>query len=263
MYSLVSEFPQNANRIESATESNILTPTRIEHKHSWRTPVMIWNVEKVLVLSAHTDDMEVGAGATVRMLLENGASVKSVVFSDCKKSVNTSKHPIDILRKECQAAAHHMGIDDLVIMDLPVRELPAHRQDILETIYSLRQNNTFDLVLTTWQGDLHQDHKVVAEETLRAFMKTDVSVLSYEIPGNSPGFTPEVFVSLTEDDVEKKIEMLHLYKSQVERRGYFHINAVKSVMGYQGHHIGAPYAEAFVQQRGVVSGFNRPPHRLA
>lgn len=220
---------------------------------------MIWNVDNVLVISAHTDDMEVGAGATVRLLVESGANVQSLVFSDCRKSVDTSKHPVDILRRECEAAAKHMGIKDLTILELPVRDLPAHRQEILETIYGLRKKNDFDLVLTTWAGDLHQDHKVVAEETFRAFMKTDVSVLSYEIAGNSPGFTPEVFVPLTEEDVEKKIEMLHLYKSQVERRGYFTINAVRSVMGYQGHHCGAPYAEAFLQHRGVICAFNKPP----
>ncbi len=217
---------------------------------------MIWNVDSVLVLSAHTDDMEVGAGATVRLLVESGAKVKSVVFSDCKKSVDTNKHPIDILRTECKAAAKHMEITDLTIHELPVRDFPAYRQDVLEMIYALRKENDFDLVLTTWVNDLHQDHKIVAEETFRAFMKSDVSVLSYEIAGNSPGFTPEVFVPLTEEDVDKKIEMLNLYKSQVEKRGYFTINAVKSVMGYQGHHCGAPFAEAFLQQRGVVSGFN-------
>lgn len=220
-------------------------------------PIMIWNVENVLVLSAHTDDMEVGAGATIRLLIESGAKVKSVVFSDCKKSVDTSKYPVDILRKECQAAAKHMGITDLTIHEFPVRDLPAYRQDILETIYALRKENDFDLVFTTWANDLHQDHKVVAEETFRAFMKTDVSVLSYEIAGNSPGFTPEIFVPLTEEDVEKKIEMLSLYESQVAKKGYFTINAVKSVMGYQGHHCGAPYAEAFLQHRGVVCGFNQ------
>lgn len=218
---------------------------------------MIWNVKDVLVLSAHTDDMEVGAGGTVRLLVESGAKVKSVVFSDCKKSVDTTKYPIDVLRKECKAAAKHIGITDLTIYELPVRELPAYRQEILEMIYTLRKENNFDLVFTTWGNDLHQDHKVVAEETFRAFMKSDVSVLSYEIAGNSPGFTPEVFIPLTEKDVEKKIEMLSLYKSQVERRGYFTINAVRSVMGYQGHHCGAIYAEAFVQHRGVVCGFNK------
>ncbi len=49
-----------------------------------------------------------------------------------------------------------------------------------------------------------------------------------------------------------KIETMDKYESQVERRGYFQINAVKSVMGYQGHHIGAPCAEDFVWQRGVI-----------
>lgn len=218
---------------------------------------MIWNANKILVISAHTDDMEVGAGATVRLLIESGAEVTSLVFSDCKKSVDTSKWPSDILRKECQAAAKHLGIQDLRILELPVRDLPDHRQEILETIYALRNEHNFDLVFTTWVGDLHQDHNVIANETFRAFMKTDISVLSYEIAGNSPGFTPEVFVQLNQEDVDKKIEMLSLYKSQVERRGYFRIDAVRSVMGYQGHHCGAPYAEAFVQHRSVVKGFNK------
>ncbi|NWF96300.1 MAG: PIG-L family deacetylase [Candidatus Thorarchaeota archaeon] len=221
---------------------------------------MIWDVDNVLVLSAHTDDMEVGAGATVRRLVESGAKVKSLVFSDCKKSVDISKYPLDVLRTECRAAADHIGIKDLTILELPVRDFPNHRQEILETIYALRKKDDFDLVLTLWTGDLHQDHKVVAEETFRAFMRTDVSVLSYEVAGSSPGFVPQVFFPLAEDDVERKMEMLSLYRSQVERRGYFTINAVRSVMGYHGHHCGAPYAEAFSLHRGVVCGFGRKAH---
>lgn len=220
---------------------------------------MIWNVENVLVLSPHTDDMEVGAGGTIRKLISRGAQVKSVVFSDCKESVDVSKFPDDVLRRECKAAADHMGIKDVTIYDLPVRNLPSRRQEILEIIYALRKENDFDLVFTTWQGDLHQDHRIVAEETFRAFMKSKVSVLSYEIAGNSPGFTPVIFVPLTEEEVSLKTEMLQLYKSQVERKGYFTINAVKSVMGYQGHHIGAIYAEAFVAHRGAVIDFNKMP----
>jgi len=49
--------------------------------------------------------------------------------------------------------------------------------------------------------------------------------------------------------------MLQNYKSQVAKRGYFEINAIKSLMGYQGNHVGAPYAEAFVQHRGFVASF--------
>lgn len=217
---------------------------------------MIWNIKNVLVLSAHTDDMEVGAGGTIRRLIDNGIEVKSVVFSDCKKSVDTTRYPEDVLRQECKAAANHLGIKDLTIYDIPVRDFPSHRQDILDTIYKIRKENELDLVLTTWENDLHQDHKVVAEETFRAFMKTRVSILCYEIAGNSPGFTPDVFIPLSEEEVAKKIEMLRLYESQTQKRDYFRIEAVRSVMGYQGHHCGSRYAEAFSLHRGVVTKFN-------
>ncbi len=214
---------------------------------------MEWHVGNVLVLSPHTDDMELGAGGTVRQIIESGAKVKSIVFSDCKKSVDTSRYPIDVLRNECTAAARHLGIDDLTILEFPVREFPRHRQDILETIYKAGREEEFDMVLTPWRGDIHQDHRTVAEEALRAFLKRKVTILAYEVPGNCPGFRPQVYVPLAEEDVTKKVEMLHLYESQVARRGYFEINAIKSHMGYYGAHIGVPFAEAFVEERVVIS----------
>ena len=219
---------------------------------------MKWSVGEVLVVSAHTDDMELGAGGTIRQLIESGVHVTSLVFSDCRKSVDTSKFPEDILATECKAAAKHLGLTDLIIHQFPVREFPTHRQEILENVYSLRKKHTFDLVFTHWAGDLHQDHRVVADETNRAFMKTDTTVLAYEVPGNCPGFTPQVFVPISEEEVNKKVEMLQSYQSQVVKRGYFEINAIKSLMGYQGNHIGTPYAEAFVQHRGIVRSFNSP-----
>lgn len=214
------------------------------------------SVGQVLVISPHTDDMELGAGGTVRKLVEAGAEIKYVVFSDCKASVDTSKFPDGILRKECKNAANHIGIKDLTILEIPVRRFPEHRQEILEYLYSLRKENNFNLVFTTWEGDLHQDHNTVANETKRAFMKTGTSILSYEVPGNCPDFAPQVFFEISEKEVEIKVEMLQLYKSQVARRGYFEIDAIKSLMGYQGHHIGAPYAEAFQIERGVIRGIN-------
>jgi LmbE family N-acetylglucosaminyl deacetylase len=216
---------------------------------------MEWSVDRVLVVSAHTDDMELGAGGTVRQLVNNGVHVKSIVFSDCRGSVDTSMFPEDILAKECAAAAKDLGITDLEIHQLPVREFPTHRQEILEILYKTRNENKYDLVFTHWIGDLHQDHRVTANETNRAFMKTDTTVLAYEVPGNCPGFTPQVFVPMTEEEVKQKVKMLQSYESQVAKRGYFEINAIKSLMGYQGNHVGAQYAEAFVQHRGVVSSF--------
>lgn len=213
---------------------------------------MKWRVENVLVLSPHTDDMEMGAGATIRWLVESGANVKSVVFSDCKESVDTSRYAEDILRQECKAAATHLGISDLTILSYPVRRFPSIRQEILEDIYNLRREGNFDLVFTTWKEDIHQDHRVVGEETLRGFMKTNATILSYPIPGNCPGFTPQVYVPLSSEMLEKKIEMEQLYESQVVKRKYFDEDAIKGWMSYFGTYIGVPYAEAFVQEKGVI-----------
>ncbi|MHA2064242.1 MAG: PIG-L deacetylase family protein [Candidatus Thorarchaeota archaeon] len=210
------------------------------------------NVENVLVLSPHTDDMELGAGATVRMLVESGANVKSVVFSDCKESVDTTKYPDDILRKECTAAASDLGIYDLTIYSYPVRKFPGIRQEILENIYRLRKETDFDLVLTPWKGDLHQDHRTVAKEALRAFMKTKSSIIAYPIPGNCPGFTPRFYVPVTPEKLQAKIDLLYKYESQVVRRHYFSTDAIKAWMGTFGIDIGVTYAEGFVQERSIA-----------
>jgi LmbE family N-acetylglucosaminyl deacetylase len=214
-----------------------------------------WNVDRVLVLSAHTDDMELGAGATVQMLIDSDVSVKSIVFSDCKKSVDATQFPVDILRKECEAAASYMGIEDLTILEFPVRDFSEHRQKILDFVYKEKMDGSFDLVFAPWTGDLHQDHRVVAEEALRAFMKTQATVLAYEIPGTCPGFSPQILVPISEQQVERKIATLHKYDSQVVRRSYFKVDAVKGQMAYYGTLINSPYAEGFALHRSSVSAF--------
>ena len=39
-------------------------------------------------------------------------------------------------------------------------------------------------------------------------MKTETPILSYEVPGNCPGFIPQVYVPLTQEEVETKIVRL-------------------------------------------------------
>ncbi len=213
------------------------------------------NMDRVLVLSPHTDDMELGAGSTVRKLVESGITVKSLVFSDCKESVDRSKHDEDVLIKECKAAAQHLGINDLTILEYPVRRFPDYRQDILERIYLERKEFRPDLVITPSINDLHQDHKTIGEETRRAFMRTGTSIWMYQVPGTVPGFTPSVFIKFDEEDVSKKIEMLHKYESQVIRRDYFEPDKIRAFLNYGGTFIGTEYAEAFEIEKLVFSDF--------
>jgi hypothetical protein len=88
-------------------------------------------------------------------------------------------------------------------------------------------------------------------------MKTDTTILSYPILGNCPGFTPQVYVQVDSEALQKKIDMLHKYESQVVRRGYFKSDAIKGWMAYCGIHMGVPYAEAFVPEKTVIKSFMR------
>ncbi|TXT55797.1 MAG: hypothetical protein BAJATHORv1_30180 [Candidatus Thorarchaeota archaeon] len=214
---------------------------------------MRFDAKSCLILSPHTDDIELSAGATIRKFIENGCRVKSLVFSDCKKSVDTSRYEQDVLVKECRAAAKHLGINELEILEYPVREFPKYRQEILEKIYSIRKEMKPELVIAPWEKDLHQDHQTVAKEALRAFMRTDTSIWAYQVPGTCSGFTPDIFISITESEIEQKIELLYKYESQVVRRDYFQPNKIRGMLSYFGTFIGLPYAEGFMNCKSVLN----------
>ena len=63
----------------------------------------------VLVLAPHTDDGELGAGATIAKLAQQGNDVHYVAFSACE-TVQPDGVPADRLRHECAGATSTLGI---------------------------------------------------------------------------------------------------------------------------------------------------------
>ena len=90
-----------------------------------------------------------------------------------------------------------------------MRTFPTVRQEILEEMIVLQQEVDPDCVLMPALVDLHQDHKTIAEEGLRAFKRT--TVMAYEIPWNNLNFQQQAYVRLEERHVEKKVEALACY----------------------------------------------------
>ena len=135
--------------------------------------------DNVLVLAPHTDDGEFGCGGTMARLIENGVKVTYAAFSTAAKSVPEG-FPKDVLKHEVRAATGVLGIpeSDLKVFDFEVRTFPTVRQDILEEMIVLQQELDPDCVMMPALIDLHQDHKTIAEEGLRAFKRTTVLALS-------------------------------------------------------------------------------------
>lgn len=208
------------------------------------------SLRNVLVLAPHTDDGELGAGATINLLLENGTKVYYVTFSTAQESVPKG-FPGDILKTEVRAATKSLGIpeENLIIFDYQVRRLNYHRQEILEDLIKIRTRAEFDLVLLPSLNDIHQDHLTVAQEGLRAFKGT--TVLGYELIWNNLTFNTTCFIRLADKHIDAKVRALKCYKSQ-QHRDYMSKDFVESLARTRGVQIGAKYAEAFEVIRWVI-----------
>jgi len=171
---------------------------------------------RVLVLAPHTDDGEVGCGGSIHKFLSEGIEIFYAAFSTAQKSLRSGL-PTGTLEKEVKAATQVLGIpsQNLLIFDYAVREFPKYRQEILEELIRIRSKICPDLVFVPSPTDIHQDHKVLADEALRAFKK--VTVLGYEEPWNNIVFVTRNFIKLREVDVQVKVAALKCYRSQTHR----------------------------------------------
>jgi LmbE family N-acetylglucosaminyl deacetylase len=204
----------------------------------------------VLVLAPHTDDGEFGCGGTMARLVEAGVSVTYAAFSTAARSVPEG-FPKDVLAREVREATSIIGIDEdhLRIYDFEVRTFPTVRQDILEQMIVLNTELKPDCVMMPALVDLHQDHKTIAEEGLRAFKRT--TVLAYEIPWNNLNFSHQAYVRLDERHLQKKVEALACYKSQ-QHRNYTREDYIRNVALTRGINIGCEFAEVFEVYRWIL-----------
>ncbi len=206
--------------------------------------------KRILILSPHTDDGELGCGGSIARFVEEGKEVFYVALSSCEKSV-PEEYPGDILRIEVKRATGMLGIKEsnLLLYEYEVREFPKLRQEILDTLIELREELQPDTVFTPSSYDTHQDHKATREETLRAFK--ECTIMGYEQPWNNITFDTTAFVLLEERHLRKKIEALNCYESQ-KGRAYLDDAFIKSLARTRGVQINADYAEVFEVIRWII-----------
>ncbi len=212
--------------------------------------ILARRVMKILLLSTHTDDIELGAGGTlVKLLGEKRHDICWIVFSICEDAVPEGLPP-DTLSKEFTSVASVLGIENYHIHNFPNMDFPKHRQEILSELDKIKKEFEPQLVIVPSLNDSHQDHKTIAEEAIRAF-KRDASIIGYELPWNNLVFGPQLLVKLTEEEMEEKWRILSLYKSMVQRN-YFSKEFIFGWARMRGVQCNSEYAEAFELVRGIV-----------
>ena len=201
---------------------------------------------KILVLSPHTDDVELGCGGGIAKFISEGHNILWVVFSTAEESLPEDL-PKDTLKKEFLSVMNGQGLkeDNYRVFNFKVRTLHEHRQEILEKLINLRENFKPQMVIGPSLNDFHQDHQVVANEMVRAF-KTTSSIICYELPWNHITFNTQLFIKLKKEHIVKKCEMLKNYKSQLTKgKTYFSEEFIYGLAKTRGVQCDSEYAEAF------------------
>lgn len=206
--------------------------------------LVIETFKRVLVLGAHPDD-EMGCSGTIARLARAGASVHVVVFSRCSdlngpELVEEWSNGLDALG---------VGREQAKIHDLPNRQLPDWRQEILVVLDSLLLIG-YDLILCPATFDSHQDHATVAEEARRAFKHS--TVLGYELPVNAMMDTRlSAYTALSEVDMQAK--QLHAAQFQSQKaKPYMNRDYINGLARVRGVQSGTTFAEAFEVIRWVI-----------
>jgi LmbE family N-acetylglucosaminyl deacetylase len=189
----------------------------------------------ILVLSAHTDDCELGVGGTIDRFKKEGHDITVLCFSYIDD---------EELKNEFESAMKVLNVNRTILKDYPVREFHNWRQHILDNIISIKKLRKYDIIFTHNLTDSHRDHKIIAEESIRAF-KNDASIFAYSIPWNMPsGNNNNFYIKLTREHIDNKLKSLDCYLSQKEK-DYFDPEFITGLARVNGVICKSTYAESF------------------
>jgi len=201
---------------------------------------------RVLGLSPHTDDIELGCGATLAKHIRAGDKVKVVTFSSCGESLPKELRNPNQLAVEHEKSMAELGILDWEILEYPVRGFEYHSYQIRQNIYDLvRKTFKPDIIYTPWSGSLHQDHAMVSSCTEQVSRHSDVTILGYYVADDGVGFAPRYFEPLDEVLVSKKIDALTCYETQKRLRKWWNEDNFMATVVYWSPCTVHMFTEAF------------------
>ncbi|MFI4939800.1 MAG: PIG-L deacetylase family protein [Burkholderiales bacterium] len=178
---------------------------------------------KILVIGAHPDDIEIGAGGFINLLIaKHNAHVEFLILTEGTEGV-TPEQPYDsgMRHAEAREGAKKLGVsrENVTVLNFLDCQLHNYGHQIIRAIEAhLHHQNgkaRFDVVITHSPEDVHADHRVAHESTLSAVRNFHGTVLGYQAPNTKPnGFRPTFFVKLDPKTIKRKISALQAHRSQ-------------------------------------------------
>lgn len=220
----------------------------------------------VLVLAPHPDDEVLGVGGTIARLAGEGRDVHVAIVTRGHPSMFSDDF-VEQGRREALQAHELLGVRT-------TRFLEGFPAALLDTVPQAQLNAAVgeaveelepELLFVPFHGDLHADHRKVAEAALVAARPNRTrrvhSILAYEAlsesnwnaAGASPGFFPNAYVDISAF-LEMKLKAMACFESQLkpfpQERS---LEALRTLARYRGATAGFEAAEALVLIRAILS----------
>ena len=201
----------------------------------------------VLCLGAHSDDIEIGCGGTLLHLrcILPGLRFHWVVFSATGRRGEEATKAAELFTAGCEK--------EVVLRDYRDGFLPYSGGEVKDVFEEMKKRLSPDLIFTHWNGDAHQDHRLISELTWNTFR--DHMILEYEIPKYDGDLgRPNVFVPLEPAMHQKKLAYMNDAFQSQRVKAWFNDNTFLSLMRLRGVECNAPsgYAEAFYCRKLVL-----------
>lgn len=177
--------------------------------------VSFGEINTILCLGAHPDDIEIGCGGTILKLLaeQNAVTVHWIIFSTKNNKDSEALQSADIFLRDSEEK-------DIVQNNFKDTFFPHYGIEIKEYFNELGRQISPDIVFTHRLEDRHQDHRLVSELTWNTFR--DHLILEYEIPKYEGDLgQPNMFVTLGRETGARKIQtILSAFSSQKEKHWF-------------------------------------------
>ena len=199
----------------------------------------------VLCLGAHSDDIEIGAGATLLSWVKQGIclDVHWCVLSGAGEREQEAKaSAIDFLASSANRQIEVMAFRDGFF--------PEQGEQIKLWFEGLKLRSSPDVIFTHRRDDAHQDHRKLACLAWNTFR--DHLILEYEIPKwDGDMARPNLYVPVSAAALQRKIDLLMKHFGSQRPKQWFDAETFRGLARLRGMECRAEerYAEAFVARK--------------
>jgi LmbE family N-acetylglucosaminyl deacetylase len=199
----------------------------------------------VLCLGAHSDDIEIGAGATILGMIERGMMLDihwCILSAPGDREKEARASAADFLNGAAKARVDIKSFRDGFF--------PEQGEMIKSWFETLKVRVEPDVIFTHYRNDAHQDHRLVSRLTWNTFR--DHAILEYEIPKWDGDLSqPNLYVPISAATLTRKIKLLNEHFGSQRSKQWFDNETFLAVARLRGMECRAPerYAEAFFARK--------------